>query len=181
MIQVKHDGETFDSEPAENCVFCFQETRYWHEKKSVAVCERCAKERDSWEIPDKESWIRAVERIYPLKMGAREQQQPYVPPYPLEAVLRNDEGTIKCVRVGDEWRFARETFGRSASHVHMIALHENADAACTIYRRKAGFVIADSHSQTLTQRQGKYIGMSQEDIESLEKVLGKPLKFSFEV
>lgn len=46
----------------ERCAICRVPTRTWYVPKDVAVCEKCAKQANADDIPDKKTWLRR-ERI----------------------------------------------------------------------------------------------------------------------
>ena len=46
----------------ENCHFCKQPTKYWHENSNNPVCHKCAKGHKVAELPDFGKRIRAAKR-----------------------------------------------------------------------------------------------------------------------
>ena len=43
MIKIKKEPEDFKHLPAEICIFCKEETRYWYDDGEIAICPECAK------------------------------------------------------------------------------------------------------------------------------------------
>lgn len=59
-IPVHHEGEDVVAEfphIIEQCHFCREQTRYWHENTNNPVCQGCAKAHRVSELPD---WGRAI-------------------------------------------------------------------------------------------------------------------------
>lgn len=53
----------------ENCHFCKEPTRMWHENTNNPVCEKCAKTHKVAELPDFGQRIRAEKRKRRIKNG----------------------------------------------------------------------------------------------------------------
>jgi len=56
--------------PAENCYFCKQPTRTWHENTNNAVCIRCAGRHKVIDLPDYGQRIRRSKRVIRDKLKA---------------------------------------------------------------------------------------------------------------
>lgn len=55
-LKIVHDGSG-PGDPQEHCCLCRAQTRFWHKKTDVALCESCAKTAKIVDLPTKKEWI----------------------------------------------------------------------------------------------------------------------------
>jgi len=51
MIKVEHEGEEWDSDIPENCVFCGGVGRHWHKPTNTPMCLGCSISHSETDIP----------------------------------------------------------------------------------------------------------------------------------
>lgn len=62
MIHIVRDPDP-DAQVLELCCFCYEPTPFWFEPNDVACCRRCAAKHKTSDVPAKDTWWDACERL----------------------------------------------------------------------------------------------------------------------